>query len=117
MHKMILAVALIVLAVASGCTYVNSAQGGNTVQTNEAWFTEYTGLGPQGLIFSTRVYYCPPMCSGGASTCMEAEMIDNAPAAAPGGAGAPPPAGGPPAGGPPPAAPPPPPPAGEGGGE
>jgi hypothetical protein len=84
-----MAVALLTLAI-SGCTYVSSAQGGNTAQTNEAWFTENTGL--PGLAFSTRVFYCPPMGSGGAATCTEAEYVENAPAAAGGAAPAPAPA-------------------------
>jgi hypothetical protein len=98
----IIAVAVLSLAAVAGCSFIGSAQGGNTSMTNEAWFAEHIGLGPM-LIFSSHVYYCPPMGSGGASTCMEAEMIENAPAAA---------AGAPAAPAPPPTAPPPPPPAG-----
>mgnify|MGYP003572184700 FL=1 len=87
-RAILLLVAILALAVAAGCVSVVSAQGGNTAQTNEAWFTEATTLGPRGLPLSTRVYYCAP-ASGGAATCMEAEMIENASAGAPEG-GAPP---------------------------
>jgi hypothetical protein len=61
--------------------------GGNTGQTNEAWFTEATTLGPNGLPLSTRVYYCAP-ATGGAATCMQADMIEGGAAGAPAGGGA-----------------------------
>lgn len=84
------AVFSLLLAVAS-CTSVTSAAGGNTARTNDAWFTEITGLG-SFIPFSSRVYYCPPT-SGGAATCMEAEMIENAnPGPQSGGTAAPAPA-------------------------
>lgn len=86
MHRLILvATAVLGLALAAtGCTHVRSAMGGESVMANDAWFTETTGLGPF-LPFSSRVYYCPPMGSGGASTCMEAEMIESGQPAAPAG--------------------------------
>lgn len=71
---------VLALAFAVGCTHVASAKGGNTGMANDAWFTEVTALPmgpPPGLALSTRVYYCPPT-TGGAATCMEAEMIENA---------------------------------------
>lgn len=85
-----LVAAVLSLALAVGCTHVASAQGGNTAQTNDAWFTEVTALPlgpPPGIALSTRVYYCPP-ATGGAATCMEAEMIENASAGSGGGAAA-----------------------------
>ena len=88
MRRLVMAAAVLGLFLATtGCTYVVSAQGGNTSKTNGAWFTEITGLG-RFLPFSTRVYYCPPMGTGGASTCMEAEMIEGAQPAAPAAGGA-----------------------------
>ncbi len=86
MHRIILVVA-VVLGFA-GCTYVNSAAGGNTAQTNGTWFTEVTGLGPF-LPFSARVYYCPPPGGGGAATCTEAEMVEGGATAPAGGMAAP----------------------------
>jgi len=84
MRKMMLMMAVVVglVVAATGCTHVRSAQGGNTSMTNEAWFTETTGLGPL-LPFSTRVYYCPAPGSGGAATCIEAEMVEEAQPAPP----------------------------------
>jgi hypothetical protein len=96
MRKLIL-VAAAVLGLAlttTGCTHIRSAAGGNSTMANDAWFTQTTGLGPF-LVLSSKVYYCPPMGSGGASTCMEAEMIESGQPAAPAGGGmseAPPPA-------------------------
>lgn len=79
----VVAAAVLGLALtATGCTHVRSAMGGDSAMANDAWFTETTGLGPF-LTFSTRVYYCPPMGTGGASTCMEAEMIESGQPAAP----------------------------------
>ena len=108
MRNAILAVTA-VLAISfatTGCTFVANGQGGNTAKTNEAWFVETVGL-PM-LVFAVHVYYCPPMGSGGAATCTEAEMVENAQPAAGGGTTAPTP---------PPPTTPPPPPAGGGGGE
>ncbi len=82
---------VLALALAVGCTHVVSAKGGNTAMANDAWFTEITALPlgpPPGLALSTRVYYCPPT-TGGAATCMEAEMIENASAGSGGAAAAP----------------------------
>jgi len=84
MHRAILAVAAVLALAAGGCTFVASAQGGNTAKTNEAWFVETVGL--PGLVFAVHVYYCPPLGSGGAATCQEAEMVENAQPAAGGGA-------------------------------
>jgi hypothetical protein len=79
-RALILVAAVASLALAVGCTHVFTAQGGNTSHTNDAWFSEITTIPlgpPPGLILSSRVYYCPPT-SGGAATCQEAEMIENA---------------------------------------
>ena len=68
---------------ATGCSFVTSAMGENSAQSNGAWWVEGTGLN-RFLLFSSKVYYCPP-ASGGAATCMEAEMIESASAGAGGG--------------------------------
>ena len=80
MKRLVLITAAVLsLAVAVGCTHVTGASGGNTGMVNDAWFTDVTTipLPMAPLIISARVYYCPA-ASGGAATCMEAEMIENA---------------------------------------
>jgi hypothetical protein len=106
MNRIILALAVLAISFAAGCTFVNSGAGGNTAKANDAWFVDNVGLGM--LTFAVHVYYCPPMGSGGAAQCTEAEMVENAQPAAGGGTTAPTP---------PPPTNPPPPPAGGGGGE
>ena len=87
MHRIVLALAVLAVSFAAGCTFVNSGQGGNTAKTNEAWFVESTIV--LGIPVAIHVFYCPPMGSGGAATCTEAEMIDNAQPASGGGSPAP----------------------------
>ncbi|MFH1132850.1 MAG: hypothetical protein V1754_16065 [Pseudomonadota bacterium] len=72
---MCLAVAVFVLVLsASACSFVTSATGGNTGMSNDVWFAEGTGLN-QMFVWSSKVYYCPPM-AGGAATCTEAKMLE-----------------------------------------
>lgn len=75
-RTVLIAAAVLSLALAGGCTHVITASGGNSTSSNDNWFTEITGF-PLMLIWDARVYYCPAT-TGGAATCIEAEMIDEA---------------------------------------
>jgi hypothetical protein len=65
--KKVIALAVL-LASATGCTYVTSGQPGLTPTTGEAWYTKSTGIGM--LVFSTGTYYCPK----DSDKCAKAEM-------------------------------------------
>ncbi|MBL8635288.1 MAG: hypothetical protein JNM40_18830 [Myxococcales bacterium] len=58
----------------SGCANIGSAMGGNTAMTGEAWYVKTTGMG--GLIFSSKVFYCPQPNTAGPAQCKEAKMIE-----------------------------------------
>ena len=58
----------------SGCANIGSAMGGNTGQTGEAWYVKTTGMG--GLIFSSKVFYCPQPNTAGPAQCKEAKMVE-----------------------------------------
>lgn len=60
---------------ASGCATITSAQGGNTGETGEAWYVNSKGF--NGLVISSKVFYCPAPASGPAQ-CKEAKMVEQA---------------------------------------
>jgi len=62
------------LFVLGGCSHVNSAMGGNTAQTGEAWWVKTVSF-PPGLVWSAKVYHCPAPASGPAQ-CKEAKMVE-----------------------------------------
>jgi hypothetical protein len=54
--KNMMKIAVLVAAVAvvlPGCSFVTSAQGGDSTTTGEAWYAR-TGF------FGTKIFYCPP---------------------------------------------------------
>ena len=42
--------------------------------TGEAWYVKTTGMG--GLIFSSKVFYCPQPNTAGPAQCKEAKMVE-----------------------------------------
>lgn len=59
---------------ATGCSFATTSVAGNSNVDGEAWYVRTTGIG--FLIFSTKVYYCPPPRAAGPVTCKEAKMND-----------------------------------------
>jgi len=60
----------------SGCASIGSAMGGSTSMTGEAWYVKTTGMG--GMIFSSKVFYCPQPNTAGPAQCKEAKMVEGA---------------------------------------
>lgn len=59
---------------ATGCSFATTSVAGNSNVDGEAWYVRTTGIG--ALVFSTKVYYCPPPRAAGPVTCKEAKMND-----------------------------------------
>lgn len=57
---------------ATGCSFATTSVAGNSNVDGEAWYVRTTGI--FFLVFSTKVYYCPPPRAAGPDTCKEAEM-------------------------------------------
>ncbi|MBP6608779.1 MAG: hypothetical protein KA258_04285 [Deltaproteobacteria bacterium] len=74
MRNITLLIGLGFLLSASGCASIGSAMGGNTAMTGEAWYVKTTGMG--GLIFSSKVFYCPQPNTAGPAQCKEAKMVE-----------------------------------------
>ncbi len=74
MRKIALLFAFGLLLPAFGCASVGSAMGGNTAMTGEAWYVKLTGMG--GMVFSSKVFYCPQPNTAGPAQCKEAKMVE-----------------------------------------
>lgn len=63
-HSRILAALVLSASLLGGCSFVSSAQGGDSGLTGEAWYVR------TGFFGNTKVFYCPP----DSTTCYRAEM-------------------------------------------
>lgn len=63
------ALAIALLLVTAGCTYVPEGRAPNTSVTGEVWYVKATWF---LLTWKTRVFYCPKPTGPGPATCIEA---------------------------------------------
>lgn len=74
MRKLMQTVSVLALCAGlTGCASVTSAMGGNTTDTGESWYVRSTGF--FGMVFSSKVFYCPAPANGPAQ-CKEAKMVE-----------------------------------------
>ena len=57
-----------------GLGFLLSASGCASIGSGEAWYVKTTGMG--GLIFSSKVFYCPQPNTAGPAQCKEAKMVE-----------------------------------------
>jgi hypothetical protein len=72
----------------SGCKHVTSSRAPDTGVTGEIWYVKEITF-PPGMVWATRVYYCPKPMGKGPANCIQATIHEEGEAPAPSGFGAP----------------------------
>jgi hypothetical protein len=78
--------ALLFVLVTTGCSYVSSSRAPSTSVTGEVWYTKDIKF---GLIWATKVFYCPKPTGKGPANCIQATIHEEGEAPAPSGFGMP----------------------------